>query len=95
MQIPQRNVAFLKLRISRNLGKISRLDRSIGTDTGASTYIQTDAAINPGNSGGALLNRDGELIGINTAKIPSADVEGMDYVILISQVLELINSIIN
>ena len=58
-----------------------------------STYIQTDAAINPGNSGGALLNMDGELIGINTAKLSSTEVEGMGYTIPISDVLELIGQL--
>lgn len=58
------------------------------------TYIQTDAAINPGNSGGALLNMEGELIDINTAKISSTDVEGMGYAIPISEVLTLIESMI-
>ena len=48
--------------------------------------IQTDAAINPGNSGGALLNMDGELIGINCAKLASTEVEGMGYAIAISDV---------
>lgn len=76
-------------------GIVSALNRSISTDTGESTYIQTDAAINPGNSGGALFNMYGELIGINTAKVSSTDVEGMGYAIPISQLMELINSLMN
>ena len=76
-------------------GIVSALDRAVSTDTGSSTYIQTDAAINPGNSGGALFNMNGELVGINTAKVSSTDVEGMGYAIPISQVLELINSLMN
>ena len=55
-------------------------------DPSAVNLIQTDAAINPGNSGGALLNMDGELIGINCAKLASTEVEGMGYAIAISDV---------
>lgn len=76
-------------------GIVSALDRAVSTDTDSSTYIQTDAAINPGNSGGALFNMNGELVGINTAKVSSTDVEGMGYAIPISQVLELIHSLVN
>ena len=76
-------------------GIISALNRSASTEDTSSTYIQTDAAINPGNSGGALLNMNGELVGINTAKVSSTDVEGMGYAIPISQVLTLIESFIN
>ena len=76
-------------------GIVSALDRSVSSESGSSTYIQTDAAINPGNSGGALLNMDGELVGINTAKVSSTDVEGMGYAIPISQIKELIETFIS
>ena len=76
-------------------GIVSALDRSVSSESGSSTYIQTDAAINPGNSGGALLNMDGELVGINTAKVSSTDVEGMGYAIPISQIRELIETFIS
>lgn len=76
-------------------GIVSALDRTVSTDTGVSTYIQKDAAINPGNSGGALLNMNGELIGINTAKVSSTEVEGIGYAIPVSQILELIESYMN
>lgn len=66
-------------------GWVSALDRSITTEDGTSSgLIQTDAAINPGNSGGALLNMQGELIGINSAKYADSAVEGMGYAIPIS-----------
>lgn len=80
-------------------GIISALNRSISTGTDGqgstvqSTYIQTDAAINPGNSGGALLNMDGEVIGINTAKLSSTEVEGMGYAIPISDVKDIIDEL--
>ncbi|MCD7828273.1 MAG: trypsin-like peptidase domain-containing protein [Clostridiales bacterium] len=76
-------------------GIVSAVDRTISDDETSGTYIQTDAAINPGNSGGALLNMDGQLVGINTAKISSTGVEGMGYAIPISQVLEIITELMN
>lgn len=57
--------------------------------------IQTDAAINPGNSGGALLNMDGEVVGINSAKLASTEVEGMGYAIAISDVSDIIENLMN
>lgn len=57
--------------------------------------IQTDAAINPGNSGGALLNMDGEVVGINSAKLASTEVEGMGYAIAISDVADIIENLMN
>ena len=62
--------------------------------TNVTPLIQTDAAINPGNSGGAMLNMNGELIGINSSKYASTDVEGVGYAIPISDVQDIINEII-
>ena len=74
-------------------GIISATDRTIdGID---SSLIQTDAAINPGNSGGALLNANGEVIGINTAKAAMDAVEGMGYAIPISEARETIEGLMN
>lgn len=58
-------------------------------------YIQTDAAINPGNSGGALVNMKGEVIGINSAKLASTEVEGMGYAIPVSRVSDIIEKLMN
>ena len=57
--------------------------------------IQTDAAINPGNSGGALLNMKGEVVGINSAKLASTEVEGIGYAIAISDVTDDIENLMN
>lgn len=59
------------------------------------SYIQTDAAINPGNSGGALVNMKGEVIGINSAKLASTEVEGMGYAIPVSRVSDIIEKLMN
>ena len=64
-------------------------------DSDATNLIQTDAAINPGNSGGALLNANGELIGINTAKVNANAVEGMGYAIPISDATSVIENLMN
>ncbi len=75
-------------------GIISGLDRSIDTESGNMTnLIQTDASINPGNSGGPLLNANGEVIGINTAKV--SDAEGLGFSIPINEAKAIIDQIIN
>ena len=82
-------------------GVISALDREVTTtdsSTGISvtnSLIQTDAAINPGNSGGALLNMQGEVIGINSVKYSDTDVEGMGYAIPISTAQPIIDDLIS
>ena len=77
-------------------GWISALNRSISTEDGeASGLIQTDAAINPGNSGGALLNMNGEVIGINAAKYADSQVEGMGYAIPISKAEPILEELMN
>ena len=75
-------------------GYISALNRQVQLTDKTMTLIQTDAAINPGNSGGALLNSKGELIGINTVKYSSEDVEGMGYAIPINIAKPIINKLI-
>ena len=66
-------------------GIVSALNRELTLDDGSKgTFVQTNAAINPGNSGGALLNMNGEVIGINSNKIGGTAIEGMGYAIPIS-----------
>ncbi len=74
-------------------GYISALNRTIQVDGRELTLIQTDAAINPGNSGGALVNSNGEVIGINTVKISIENVEGMGFAIPINEALPIINDL--
>ncbi|MCR5041276.1 MAG: trypsin-like peptidase domain-containing protein [Clostridia bacterium] len=74
-------------------GIVSALGRQI--DTTDAIMIQTDAAINPGNSGGALLNMNGEVVGINSAKFSSTEVEGMGYAISITQATPIIEELMN
>ncbi|MDF2542127.1 MAG: hypothetical protein K0S47_1845 [Herbinix sp.] len=80
---------------SVTVGYISALDREVTVDNVTRTLLQTDAAINPGNSGGALLNIKGEVIGINSVKFASEEVEGMGYSIPISDAIPLINELMN
>ena len=75
-------------------GIVSAAERTLDGYEGG-TLIQTDAAINPGNSGGALLNSNGEVIGINTAKVATDSVEGMGYAIPISDASDTIQNLMN
>ena len=83
-------------------GIVSALNRTVTTQdsqTGETVtnnkLIQTDAAINPGNSGSALLNMEGEVVGINSAKLASTEVEGMGYAIAISDVTDILQNLMN
>jgi serine protease Do len=77
-------------------GVISAVNREVEISEGVThTFIQTDAAINPGNSGGALLNIQGEVIGINSNKIGGDTVEGMGYAIPISVAQPIIDKLMN
>ena len=78
-------------------GWISALNRSISTSDGTTSdgLIQTDAAINPGNSGGALLNMQGEVVGISSAKYADSAVEGMGYAIPISKAQPILENLMN
>lgn len=80
---------------SVTVGYISATEREVQMEDNTMTLIQTDAAINPGNSGGALLNINGEVIGINSSKYADTDVEGMGFAIPMSDALPIINEIIN
>ncbi|MCD7975366.1 MAG: trypsin-like peptidase domain-containing protein [Phascolarctobacterium sp.] len=75
------NPLGLEFRGSVTAGVISALNRSIELGERKFNLIQTDAAINPGNSGGALVNADGEVVGINSAKIALGGVEGIGFAI--------------
>lgn len=79
---------------SVTVGYVSALNREVRDENGNSnTFIQTDAAINPGNSGGALLDIEGNVIGINSAKTASTEVEGMGYAIPISKANEILSTL--
>ncbi len=76
-------------------GVISALDREVTIDDTTATLMQTDAAINPGNSGGALFNMKGEVIGINSAKYASSEVEGMGFAIPMAKAQSIIENLMN
>lgn len=82
-------------------GIISGVDRIVGVDVNNdgiddwdAMVLQTDAAINPGNSGGALINMAGELIGINSMKIASTQVEGIGFAIPSNEMITIVEAII-
>lgn len=76
-------------------GVVSALEREVTIDDSTATLLQTDAAINPGNSGGALFNMKGELVGINSAKYASEQVEGMGFAIPMSKAQSIIEDLMN
>ncbi len=80
---------------NRTLSGPVSADTQNGGTKSVPSYIQTDAAINPGNSGGALVNMRGEVIGINSAKLASTEVEGMGYAIPVSRVSDIIETLMN
>lgn len=76
-------------------GIVSAKNREVQLEDKTMTLLQTDAAINPGNSGGALLNTSGELIGINSVKYASDEVEGMGYAIPMAIAQPIIEELMN
>jgi serine protease Do len=86
----------LGMGISATKGIVSALGVSLSVSAGEtlSCLIQTDAAINPGNSGGPLVNLDGEVVGINSAKVSQVGVEGMGYSISVSEAKPIIDELI-
>ena len=86
----------LDLGTTITCGVISALNRKVQDSENSTTYtcIQTDAAINSGNSGGALVNSNGQVIGINTLKISSEGVEGIGFAIPINSTTDIINQLI-
>ncbi|MDR3349423.1 MAG: trypsin-like peptidase domain-containing protein [Acidaminococcales bacterium] len=88
------NPLDMEFRGSVTLGVISALNRTLEIGDQRYQLLQTDAAINPGNSGGALVNADGLVIGINSAKINYAGVEGMGFAIPIDAVKPIVKDLI-
>jgi serine protease Do len=75
-------------------GVVSALNRTMNVDGRQYTLIQTDAAINPGNSGGALVNKYGQVVGINTVKLGASGLEGMGFAIPIDIAMPIINELL-
>ncbi len=88
------NPLGLEFRGTVTVGVVSALNRTIEVGDRKFKLIQTDAAINPGNSGGALVNADGQVIGINSVKIAAAGVEGMGFAIPINAARPILQSLI-
>ena len=84
------NPLGLEFQGSVTAGVISALNRTLSLNDRQFKLIQTDAAINPGNSGGALVNADGLVIGINSAKLAANGVEGMGFAIPINTVRDIV-----
>ena len=89
------NPMGLEFQGSVTAGVISALNRTLNIGDNRVKLLQTDAAINPGNSGGALVNADGKVIGINSAKLAATGVEGMGFAIPINTVKPIIEELIN
>ena len=85
----------LDLGTSITCGVVSAINRKVQDSDGTTTYtcIQTDAAINSGNSGGALVNSQGQVIGINTLKVASTGVEGIGFAIPINSTTDIIDQL--
>lgn len=88
------NPLGLEFQGSVTSGVISALNRSFDIGERKFKLIQTDAAINPGNSGGALVNADGQVIGINTVKLVVRGVEGMGFAIPINTVRPIVEELV-
>ena len=76
-------------------GVISAVNRKMTVDNRSYNLVQTDAAINPGNSGGALVNKYGEVIGINSIKMSQSGVEGIGFAIAMSEAKPIIDDLLN
>lgn len=89
------NPMGLEFQGSVTVGVISALNRTLDLNDKRVKLFQTDAAISPGNSGGALVNADGEVIGINSAKLATNGVEGMGFAIPINTVKTIVNELMD